>query len=131
MIGLDTNVLLRYLTQDDPQQASVATRAIQDGANTGETFFISSPVLCELVWVLDAAYGHDRDEIAEILEQVLRTRQFVFEDKDLLWQALSDYREQRGDFSDYLIGRRGREAGCDRTLTFDRKLRGSPHFSVL
>lgn len=131
MIGLDTNVLVRYLTQDDPQQASIATCVIQDGADRGETFFVCSPVMCELVWVLDAAYGHDRDEIVEVLEQVLRTRQFVFEDKDLLWQALSDYREQKGDFADYLIGRRSREAGCDRTVTFDRKLRESPHFSVL
>ena len=66
-----------------------------------------------------------------VLEQILRTRQFGFQDKDLLWQALADYRTGKGDFSDHLIGRLGARAGCQRTLTFDRSLGPAPHFEVL
>ena len=131
MIGLDTNVLVRYLTQDDPVQARKVTRIIEEGAERNTPFFISSVVLCELVWVLESAYGYGRREVAGVLKQILRTDQFRFEDKDLLWQSLADYRRQRGDFSDYLIGRTGEKAGCEQTLTFDRGLQGSPRFRVV
>lgn len=131
MIGLDTNVLVIYLTQDDPKQAPKATRTIETGAARGETFFISSIVMCELIWVLGTAYDYGRGEISDVLESVLRTRQFTFEDKDLLWQSLADFKSLKGDFSDYLLGRKGLEAGCAQTLTFDKNLKNSSHFEVL
>ena len=131
MIGLDTNVLVRYLTQDEPSQARKATRVIEEGAQEDSALFITAVVMCELVWVLESAYGYGRDQVAPVLEQILRTRQFCFEEKDLLWQALTDFRAGRGDFSDYLIGRVGTRAGCDHTLTFDRSLKEAAHFEVL
>ena len=131
MTGLDTNLLVRYLTQDDPTQVETATRVIEEKAEQDSAFFISSVVICELIWVLESAYNYAQHQVVPVLEQILRTRQFRFEDKDLLWQSLADYRTGKADFADYLIGRTGTRAGCTRTLTFDRSLQGAPHFEVL
>lgn len=131
MKGLDTNVLVRYLTQDDPLQAPQATRVIEEGADQGEVFYLTSIVLCELVWVLEDAYEYPRREIQTILDRILRTAQFRFDHKEQLWLALHDYRAGKADFSDYLIGRLGMQAGCTETLTFDTSLRDSPRFRLL
>ena len=131
MTGLDTNVLVRYLTQDDPAQARKAARAIEERAQEGEEFYITGIVLCELVWVLDEAYGYSRGKIQQALEAILRTQQFRFENKDHLWQALGDYRDGKADFADYLIGRVAARSGCKETLTFDQSLKGSPFFRLL
>ena len=130
MIGLDTNILVRYIVQDDPRQAASASRVIAAGAREGETFFIAHIVLCELVWVLEDVYGYGRQAIAPVLEAILATRQFAFEGKDLLWQALADYREGKADFADYLIGRIGLTAGCEKIFTFDRALVATPPFAA-
>jgi predicted nucleic-acid-binding protein len=129
--GLDTNVLVRYLTQDDPRQAATATRAIEAAASAGETLLIQPLVLCELVWVLESAYRFGKDEILATLEQILRTAQFEVAEKDTVWQALGDYRRGRGDFADYCLGRANHRAGAETTLSFDKALRDSDHFEVL
>jgi predicted nucleic-acid-binding protein len=131
MRGLDTNVLVLYLTLDDAAQAAVATKVIEDAARTGEPLFVSPVVLCEVVWVLEAAYRLGRDEVLGAVEAILRTAQLHFEDKDVLWLALSDYRDGPGDFADYVIGRSGAAAGCASTVTFDRDLSSSALFEVL
>jgi predicted nucleic-acid-binding protein len=131
MIGLDTNILVRYLTQDDPDQSRKATNAIEKSLAAGYKFFISDIVMCELVWVLETAYGYDHGEIIPVLENILRTKQFLFENKDLLWKSLADYRHKKGDFADHLIGRAGQKAGCQETITFDAGLKNSPLFHVL
>ncbi|MBA2302533.1 MAG: type II toxin-antitoxin system VapC family toxin [Acidobacteria bacterium] len=129
MIGLDTNVLIRYFTQDDQVQAAKAARIIDAAPSAG--LFISSVVICEIVWVLEDSYRHKRKEISEVLETMLQTGQFAFENKDLLWQALRDYRRGKGDLSDYLIGRVAHRAGCSHTLTFDAALKTSDLFRLL
>jgi len=131
MIGLDTNILVRYLTQDDPKQSRKANAEIEKGLSAGEIFFIADIVVCELVWVLETAYGYDRREIHLVLEDILRTRQFRFENKDLLWKSLADYRNKKGDFADHLIGHAGHKASCCETLTFDAGLRNNPMFRVV
>lgn len=131
MIGLDTNILVRYLTQDDPDQSRKANVEIEKGLSAGHVFFIADIVMCELVWVLETAYGYDRREIAPILENILRTKQFQFENKSLLWKSLADYRNKKGDFADHLIGQAGQKEGCSKTLTFDAGLRNNPLFRVL
>lgn len=131
MIGLDTNILVRYLTQDDPDQSRKAGDEIERGLSEGNVFFVADIVLCELVWVLEAAYGYDRPEIVPVLESILRIRQFQFENKDLLWKSLANYRTKKGDFADHLIGQAGRKVGCRETLTFDTGLKNSPLFRVL
>jgi predicted nucleic-acid-binding protein len=131
MIGLDTNILVRYLTQDDPDQSRKATNEIEKGLSAGHMFFIADIVMCELVWVLETAYGYERREIVPVLENILRTKQFQFDNKDLLWKSLADYRTKKGDFADHLIGRAGHNAGCRETLTFDSGLKNNPIFRVL
>jgi predicted nucleic-acid-binding protein len=131
VIGLDTNVLVRYLTQDDPRQGRRASALVTEVAAAGERLFVTSEVVCELVWVLRGAYGLERRAIGATLEQILATAQIEVDRKDLVRQALEDYRGGTGDFADYLIGRRCQEAGCERTATFDRRLKASHLFQVL
>jgi len=131
MIGLDTNILVRYITQDDPAPSRTAAQEIEKGLSAGQMFFIADIVMCELVWVLETAYGYDRREIAPVLDKILRTKQFQFANKELLWQSVADYRNRKGDFSDHLIGRAGNKAGSSETLTFDAGLKDNPVFRVL
>ena len=120
MIGLDTNLLVRYLTQDDPNQSRKASIEIEKGLSEGHMFFISDIVMCELVWVLETAYEYNRREIIPVLESILRTKQFRFENKDLLWKSLADYRNKKGGFADHLIGHIGHKAGCQATRVWQR-----------
>ena len=131
MIAIDTNVLVRYLTQDDPTQAETATQVIEEATERGELLYITSIVLCEVVWVLESAYGHSKQEIRAVLERILRTAQLQFDCKDQLWQAWQDYREGRGDFSDYLIAHLGARDGCQETVTFDKALGNHAAFRLL
>ncbi|MDI6753879.1 MAG: type II toxin-antitoxin system VapC family toxin [Thermodesulfobacteriota bacterium] len=129
--GLDTNVLVRYLTQDDERQAEAAAKAIEGAAAKGEKMLIQPIILCELVWVLESAYDFPKTDLLRVLEGVLRIAQFEIAEKDTVWQALSDYRQGKGDFSDYYLGRANEKAGAAITLTFDKTLKGIPRFHVL
>ncbi len=122
MIAPDTNVLVRYLVQDDEEQAAQATAAIRGAVDRGENLFLSGIVLCELVWVLEGVYRRSREEVAGALGQILTTRGVVVADRDEAEQALEGYRSGRGDFADHLIGAPARQGGADRVLTFDRAL---------
>jgi predicted nucleic-acid-binding protein len=129
--GLDTNVLVRYLTQDDKGQAEVAAKTIEGAAARGEKMLIQPIILCELVWVLESAYDFPKTDLLRALEGILRVAQFEIVEKDTVWQALSDYRQGKGDFSDYYLGRANEKAGAAITLTFDKTLKGIPRFQVL
>ena len=130
MIGLDTNVLVRYLTQDDPGQARRANTIVVESTAAGQRCFIGPIVLCELAWVLRGAYDRSKTDLVKTLELILATKQFEIGDKDLVREALDAYRMGRADFADYLIGAGHRHAGCVETLTFDRRLQGAPGFRV-
>ena len=131
MKGLDTNILVRYLTEDDPRQAAVAVKEIEGAGRKGEKLVVQPLVLCELAWVLECAYGVGKKELLDVFERILRTAQFEIPGKDIVWRALSDYRVGRGDFSDHLLGRLNEDEGASITMTFDRALRGNPRFHVL
>ena len=131
MIGLDTNVLVRHLTQDEPDQSRVATEFIRQATDSGEILFVSDIVLCELVWVLSRAYDYSKEVIAEVLTRISRVADFEFQDSDLLELAVMDYRSGQGDFADYFIGRRARSFGCRTTLTFDKSLEFHETFTLL
>lgn len=131
MIGLDTNVLVRYLTLDDPKQAASAVALIDGAAEAGAPLFISSVVLCELVWVLDGAYGYRKPDLVTAIEGLLRAAQVRFAEPARLWGALADFRDGRADFADCIIGRDGTDARCDTTMTFDRALPDHAHFTVM
>ena len=131
MKGLDTNVLVRFLVQDDPAQSKKANTIIEGAAASGEKLFLCSIVLCELVWVLESAYGVGKDDLTRALEKVLMASQFEFEDRSATWSAWNDYRSSRADFSDCLVGRLSRAAGCDATYSFDRDTGKLETFAVL
>lgn len=118
MIGLDTNVLVRFFAQDDPSQSLKATALIN--ALTAENpGFVAIPSVVELVWVLSRAYQADRVFTIHILEELLRAKEVVVEQAPLMWQALHLYKTSKADFADCLIERSCQAAGCDYTLTFD------------
>lgn len=129
MIGLDTNVLVRYLTQDDAEQAARATALIEGAASRGERLFISQIVLCEVVWVLRSAFRTARDELTSVLEAIIATSQFVIQDTAVTRRALERFKAGDADFADYVMGENALAAGCKRVLTFDRKLLREPEFS--
>lgn len=123
MIGLDTNVLVRYLTEDDPEQSPRAVALVDGALEKGERLFVTQIVLCELVWVLDSVYRYPRQEIVSVVRDLLRTRQLVIEDLDSARAALDRYADQGGDFADFLIVERCRAAGCGLIASFDGDLR--------
>ena len=131
MIGLDTNVLVRYLVQDDPAQARLATAAIESAAGRGERMRLNATTLCELVWVLESAYGQARADVARALEQIVRTADFDLEHLDHVRTAIEVYRSTSADFADALIGLVNEAAGCEHTITFDRSLKRIPQFKVV
>ena len=131
MIGLDTNVLLRYLIQDDEAQGGKASRAIRQAASRSEPIFIGLIVLCEMFWVLESAYGYRKATLVELLEQLLDTSRFEIEQRDAVRAALADYRSRNCDFSDCVIGRTNHAADCRETITFDRSLKPLGTFRVL
>ena len=121
MIGLDTNVIVRYITQDDAEQSAVATRIFEELITDDNHGFISSVALCETVWVLARAYKQPREKLIEVIKQLLLVDCIEVEHRDEVWSAVADFEEGTADFSDYLIGRIGREAGVKTTYSFDDK----------
>lgn len=122
MIGLDTNVLVRYLMDDDEEQSPRAKALIDSAAERGEPLFISHVVLCEMTWVLGSVFRLPKDALVEALSDVVRTAQFVVEEPDIAARALSRYASGRADFADYVIAERSNQAGGELVATFDRKL---------
>lgn len=122
MIGLDTNVLVRYLTQDDPEQSERANRLIETYCTRKTPGRVAMIVLCELVWVLRGAYHYDKPLVVEVLDQILATADLEVENEEVAGQALSAYRDGPADFSDYVITYANCAAGCEVTYSFDRKL---------
>ncbi len=127
MIGLDTNILVRYLVQDHLEQARLAGQLIE----SGDTFFINQIVLCELVWVLVSCYDLDKQQIIAVLEKILVIHQFKIENSDLARKALEDFKDSKSDFSDCLIGRANQAYGCKMTASFDKNLKKLDSFTVL
>jgi predicted nucleic-acid-binding protein len=131
LIGLDTNVVVRYLVQDDPPQSAAATRLMERVLSVELPGLITGTTLCEIVWVLAECYGADRDRIAAVVEGLLTSRQLVVEEADIVWNALRDWRASSADFSDALIGRQVLARGGEKTVTFDRAAAKLPRFELL
>ncbi|MBA3259840.1 MAG: type II toxin-antitoxin system VapC family toxin [Gemmatimonadales bacterium] len=122
MIALDTNVLVRFIVEDDARQTAAAAKLIDQAVAADRPLFISGIVLCEFVWVLGGSYRVPRAEIARVLRELLRARHLAFDAPDQLVRALDAFLHGKGDFADYLIREQGRAAGCDTVATFDRAL---------
>ncbi len=119
MIGLDTNVLVRYVLQDDPRQSQQASRLF-DSLSADSPGFVSVVVLVELAWVLGAGYKIPRAQLAAVLEALLRSKELVIDRADVVAQALQRFGSGGADFADALIERMATAAGCATTMTFDQ-----------
>ena len=119
MIGLDTNVLVRYLIQDDPAQALLASKLIEENCSKHSPGRLSLVVLCELVWVLSGAYRYPKKTILEALGQILITSELEVEIEQVARLSLDAYKNGAADYADYVIGFSNKTSGCVVTYTFD------------
>ncbi len=130
MIGLDTNILVRYLTQDDPIQSPKATEIIESRLTETKPGFVSVVAMVETVWVLDRAYGFSAQDIAAAIERMLQVEVLVVEKEQEVFAAMVALKQGRGSFADALIAELGARAGCVHTLTFDKKAIRLPGFKL-
>jgi predicted nucleic-acid-binding protein len=131
MIGLDTNVLVRYIVQDDPMQAGIATTFIETHCTAETPGFICNIVLVELVWVLERGYEYDKKSILTVLKQVAVTSELRLENSTLAWQAIMDYENGIAGFADCLLAAVNQQQGCDVTFTFDQRAAKNSSFKLL
>src|SRR5450755_4692982 len=120
MIGVDTNVLVRYIVQDDPQQARIATRFVEHTLALTRPGFVDHIVFCELVWVLERGYAYARGQIAAALQRLFEIDRLRMQAPDLAWRALDAYRNGM-DFADALMALVNEFQGCEHTGSFDRR----------
>jgi predicted nucleic-acid-binding protein len=130
MIGLDTNVVVRYLTHDDAAQASAAVK-VMDSLSSDSPGFLSLIVIVELVWVLEVSYRFKKNEIEQVLETLLRSKELVIERAEIVAQALRKFIAGHADFADCLIERSGHAAECQYTVTFDLKAAGAAGMKLI
>jgi len=128
VIAIDTNVLVRYIVQDHPAQAQAAARLIEGRCTAESPGFVGIPVLLELVWVLAGAYRYEKPIVASVVRQILRTAEFLVEDRDAAWSALREFETGGADFADCLIAHRNHARGCAHTFTFNRRAARGRHF---
>jgi len=119
VIGLDTNVLVRYIMQDDTRQSPLASKLVES-LTADAPGFVTLVSVVELVWVMESCYALERAQLGEALEGLLRTKEFVVERAETIWKAVRVFRDGTADFADCLIERCAAAAGCERTMTFDR-----------
>ena len=118
MIGLDTNVLVRYIMQDDPRQSPKATRLVESLSNESPGF-VPLVATVELAWVLSSSYALGREQVAAALELLLRSKELIVDRSDEVVKALRIFKQSSADFADCLIERTASSAGCTATMTFD------------
>ncbi len=120
MIGLDTNVLLRYLVQDDPAQSRKASEVIERRLSKENPGFVSLVCVLEIVWVLGSLYKRSRAQIADHVEMLLAADTLEVQNEQEVYQAVVALRNGSGTFEDALVGALGAWRGCSATLTFDQ-----------
>ncbi len=123
MIGLDTNVLARYLAQDDARQSAAATRLIEKELSAANPGFISLVVLAELCWVLGSIYSATMDELVTMLEDLLRTPQIQIEQRDVVQATIRQFKAanpRKSGLTDMLIAQIAANKGCTHTVSFDK-----------
>lgn len=130
-IGIDTNILVRYIVQDDPFQSKAASDLIEKELSEDSLGFINIIVFCELVWVLSKAYKFKKNDIINVIKQVLMTDCFEVELSQLIWNALNEYEKLPADFSDCLIAELNKFQDIEVTLTFDKKASKHSRFKLL
>ena len=121
MIGLDTNIIVRYLTQDDPVQSLKATEIIEGKLTEEQPGFISLVTMAETAWVLERTYRRSSQEIARAIEAMLQADSLLVQNEQEVFTAMVALKTGQVGFADALIAALGRWAGCGSTLTFDKR----------
>ena len=123
--------MIRYLVQDDKKQSAAATRFIEKSLTTDVPGYINHITLCEIVWVLQRCYDVTKQQLRDIIEGLLTTKQIIVENVEVAWKALRAYDANSADFCDALIGQANIHSGCEHTVTFDKKAASLPGFDLL
>jgi predicted nucleic-acid-binding protein len=131
VIGVDTNVLVRYLTQDDSKHSPIAARFLERELSRERPGYVTSVVLCETVWVLSRAYKLDRAVVVGILDRILAVESREFEHVGDVLLAVEDFRASRLGFADCVVFHVTRRVGCEALATFDRDLARRPGARLL
>jgi predicted nucleic-acid-binding protein len=130
VLGIDTNVLVRLLVEDDADQTRRAQRLVLRSVNRGEPVIVSLIVLIETEWVLRSRYDFDKEAVHRTLRSLLETRELEFEDESAVEEALFNFLEGPSGFADCLIAAHNRQLGCSATATFDSKAARTPGFVI-
>ena len=131
MKALDTNVVVRFLLNDDARQGARAKRLLMRAEAAGESLMLTNPVLLELIWVLAAVYDFSRSEVLDALELLAGMPALCFESYDLVVALVTRGRAGKADLDDLLIGLCAAEQGCKATVTFDKGLLATGLFERL
>ena len=131
MNGIDTNVLVRFLVQDDKNQSKRVNRLFEQAEQNKDRLFVSAVVLLETLWVLESAYGVDRKSLVEIFQDLLLLPVLDFEKQTVIRRCLVDAASNNFDLTDLLIGHIAESAGCGSIYTFDKKATRHPLFESL
>lgn len=131
MIAIDTNVLVRLVTDDDPRQAQLAQEALEQAVREGESLVIAHVVLCELVWVLTRSYGYSKAQCLDVLGRLLGFGALSFESRQVAAAATKAWRSSRADFSDAMIGLTATGLGARHVLTHDKKACSLPAYRLI
>lgn len=118
MIGLDTNVIVRYIMQDDPRQSAAAARLVER-LTLDEPGYLTLVTIVELGWVLGSCYRLSHAQIGDALDALLRTKELIVERADLVMKAARAHRQGKAGLTDCLIALLSIDAGCAHTVTFD------------
>jgi predicted nucleic-acid-binding protein len=128
VIALDTNVLLRLVVADDPEQTKRAASLLARAGEAADPLFVPDIVLCELAWVLSRTFGFPRAGIAQTMRGLLESAELAFRDATAVSAAAAAHARGDGDFADHLIAATAQAAGCEAVATFDKTLHGQPGF---
>lgn len=127
MIGVDTNVLVRILINDNQIQARKAVKLIENQSSV----LVSAIVLCETIWVLQSRYTFNKNQLITAIEKILKIKQLEIEYSDAVWMAFHEYQHSSADFSDCIIGAIAKLQGCDSVATFDKNAAKSKNFKLI
>jgi predicted nucleic-acid-binding protein len=131
MIGIDTNILLRLLLRDSDAQFRAAEKFVATHCSSDEPGYVSRIVIVEIVWALKGFYGFERSQIAAVIRALLNVAELEVESADDVHAAVTDYETSAAGFADCLLARTNVSAGCQHTVTFDRKAGKLPRFKLL
>lgn len=136
MIGLDTNILLRFLSDDDIDQRDRARAFLAENCTAGRPGYVNLVVLAELVWVLDRSYNYPTAAVARTVLQLIEAEELIVQQADVVRQACLSYLARPAEaaqvgLADQILHALNRAAGCAATATMDRRFAREPGVQLI